>query len=574
MPIQHSTVTKLRSAAESENYDKTTVSLTEALKSELSGKMFRDVDKFWDVHFEEKTWSSLTKSIWESYRDNGQCGPKNEFTCDMSEKAIRSWLDAFRDRYLNQLLQITEITGNLQPAGERNCTGPLVRGKFCHIEEKDQFDGGLSVRQVDFFIESVEIPDCHVHKWRDVRAVGEVTSSEKKVAVKINQMIRYVREIFYAQPLRRFVHGFCLHEKHVEFWIIDRAGAYSSGQIDVMKDQEKLVRGLASYMLMSDEELGLDPVTSYDDANRCFMTILDKNKAPEKLEVFAKPLARPETIVSRGSTCFKTIDNEYLIKFSWGSGAKENEIQFLNRAKQIPDVIQMENSGKLYEIETHRKSFQFPDDKIWVFNAIDQTLSPGKFDITFSDEPYMKRTLTFVKLTPVGRPLHTSVTVHQRGVTNGILIDLDMSSLRENENEKDLPRSITGTTRYMALELLQAIAQKQTSLKQTYRHDLESCFYVLIVGFRIINAFLPQFEGVKELAWNLRRILFGEKGLEFGSPMDPNILYDPIIKAFDGTIEKLEVYVLDKKNNDDIQTGRRGNLLVRKNSRKVAGRKK
>ncbi|VDB88274.1 Bgt-51148 [Blumeria graminis f. sp. tritici] len=137
MPIQHSTVTKLRSAAESENYDKTTVSLTEALKSELSGKMFRDVDKFWDVHFEEKTWSSLTKSIWESYRDNGQCGPKNEFTCDMSEKAIRSWLDAFRDRYLNQLLQITEITGNLQPAGERNCTGPLVRGKFCHIEEKD-----------------------------------------------------------------------------------------------------------------------------------------------------------------------------------------------------------------------------------------------------------------------------------------------------------------------------------------------------------------------------------------------------------------------------------------------------
>ncbi|VDB88273.1 Bgt-51149 [Blumeria graminis f. sp. tritici] len=225
----------------------------------------------------------------------------------------------------------------------------------------------------------------------------------------------------------------------------------------------------------------------------------------------------------------------------------------------------------------------------------------------------MKRTLTFVKLTPVGRPLHTSVTVRefvrgirdaiiglrnlheknivhgdvsagniiltrpdQRGVTNGILIDLDMSSLRENENEKDLPRSITGTTRYMALELLQAIAQKQTSLKQTYRHDLESCFYVLIVGcvshgaksipkhiekwssndsdtcvqskeydlkyfeFRIINAFLPQFEGVKELAWNLRRILFGEKGLEFGSPMDPNILYDPIIKAFDGTIEKLE----------------------------------
>ncbi|VCU40335.1 Bgt-51001 [Blumeria graminis f. sp. tritici] len=57
-----------------------------------------------------------------------------------------------------------------------------------------------------------------------------------------------------------------------------------------------------------------------------------------------------------------------------------------------------------------------------------------------------------------------------------------MSSLHKNENEKKLPRAITGTTMYMALELMKVISFKKLSLKQTYRHDLESCFYVLIVG--------------------------------------------------------------------------------------------
>ncbi|VCU40350.1 Bgt-51007 [Blumeria graminis f. sp. tritici] len=610
----HSTVTRLRKTGEVPGYDKTTASLTDALKSETSGKIYRDVAEFWEVNFiTNKPWCGLVNRIWASYRDNGQCGSDNAFSSNMDEDAWRRWLHAFRDRFLNQLKKEEDFTEVHQPSVKRRRNEPLVRGKFCHTTIPSQFKRGKTNRKLDFFIESSEIPDCVTHKWRDVRVVGEVTSSEEQIGAKFNQLMRYAREIFYSQPLRRFVHGFCLHKDHIEFWIIDRAGAYSSGEFEVLKTQEMLVRGLSAYMLMSDEELGLDPVISYDDANRCFVTLTNDNSETEKLEVIPRPVARPETIVSRGSTCFKTKDEKYLIKFSWGTGAKDNEIKFLNRAKNVTGVIQMVSSGKLYKIATHRKGIKFSKDKLWIFIAKDQVLARGKQETILNDEFYVKRRLTYVKLTPVGRLIHSAVTVREfvsgirdaiiglrnlhgkniihgdissgniiltgpdkDGKTKGILIDLDMSSLHKNENEKNLPRTITGTTMYMALELMKAISFKKLSLKQTYRHDLESCFYVLIVGCmtycdqampehlkewyshssstcfsskqsdmihfeeRIIDYFLPKFQGVKELARNLHQILFGNKDIGYGSPIDPNILYNPIIEAFDESISRLE----------------------------------
>ncbi|SZF05747.1 unnamed protein product [Blumeria hordei] len=626
MKSKMSAITKLKSAAEQKGYGTTTTSLTMALKSELSGNIFRDVSDFWEIYFENKPWSDLTRRVWESYRDNGQCGPDNKFTANMDETVLRSWLHASHDRFLSQLMPRTNIPDNDHPVVERKLGDPHVRGKFSHTTQKNQLKGGLGTRQLDFFIESSDLADGPEHQWRDIRVLGEITSSKYLAAVKIHQMIRHVREVFYSQPLRRFVHGFCLHKMYIEFWIVDRAGAYSSAQIHVLQSQEKLVRGLASYMLMSDEELGLDPVISYDDAERCFVTIPDDNQSSEKIEVHAMPISRPETIVSRGNTCFKTKDNEGMIKFSWGSGAKLNEIEYLKLAKDLTGIIQLQTSGYLYEVETHRKGVMLSENLRWYLNAIDRTMSHGNKTEALSEEFFTKRKLTFAKLSPVGRPLDSSLTVREfvsgirdailghrnlhkigivhgdvsagniiltgpdeNGETKGMLIDLDMASFSMMENENDQPKAITGTKRYMALELLRAINAKEFSLKQTYRHDLESFFYVLIVGCMshgledlpeivkkwssdsftcfvakeaavtknfetfIIAKFLPKFEGVKELAQTLRDILFGDEEVEYGSPADPNVLYDPMIDAFKGTIEKLEANVQDKKNNDSIQ---------------------
>ncbi|VCU38801.1 Bgt-50054, partial [Blumeria graminis f. sp. tritici] len=61
----------------------------------------------------------------------------------------------------------------------------------------------------------------------------------------------------------RFAHGFCLHKNHLELWVVDRSGGYSSGEIKITESQEKLIRALSSYMPMSDEELGLNSFVSY-----------------------------------------------------------------------------------------------------------------------------------------------------------------------------------------------------------------------------------------------------------------------------------------------------------------------
>lgn len=59
-------------------------------------------------------------------------------------------------------------------------------------------------------------------------------------------------------------------------------------------------------------------------------------------------------------------------------------------------------------------------------------------------------------------------------------------------------------------------------------------------GF-ILREFPPEFECVKPLCRELLGILFPYRdGLFTGTPKDPGILYGPIIKAFDKTIDDIK----------------------------------
>ncbi|VDB84217.1 Bgt-51382 [Blumeria graminis f. sp. tritici] len=231
-------------------------------------------------------------------------------------------------------------------------------------------------------------------------------------------------------------------------------------------------------------------------------------------------------------------------------------------------------------------------------------------------EYYTKRELTVAKLSPFGRPLQScksareflvgirdAILAHRRlcnqagllhgdvsegniilsrpnkeGVMQGILIDLDMSLLIESSRKIDEVFAITGTMKYMALELLWNISENKFTLPQNYRHDLESFFYVLVVGCicygcerksqpkhlekwftesarsnykskqsdiiqnfdtMILGYFSPAFDGVKKLARNLRKILFGQNFDRFGIDKCSEDLYNPIISAFNETINEI-----------------------------------
>ncbi|VCU40452.1 Bgt-51750 [Blumeria graminis f. sp. tritici] len=236
-------------------------------------------------------------------------------------------------------------------------------------------------------------------------------------------------------------------------------------------------------------------------------------------------------------------------------------------------------------------------------------------------EYFKKRKLTLAVISPYGRPLKTCTslweflsglldaiighrnlyldanilhgdisesniiltTPAQNGITRGKLIDLDMSLYVAGYNEA---KSITGTMKFMALKVLQSIALKEYTIVRTYRHDLESFFYVFLMGCvcygrdsdshdkhfiewcssipsrnqgaklldigmyfqaRIIDNFSPHFNGIKELAFELRNIIFGENALSFDTPRQSAVLYDPIITAFLKTLEKINNGIIRNK---------------------------
>ena len=160
----------------------------------------------------------------------------------------------------------------------------------------------------------------------------------------------------------------------------------------------------------------------------------------------------------------------------------------------------------------------------------------------------------------------------------GMLIDLDLAKVLNSERSG--ARYQTGTMEFMAIQVLQRAAH-------TYRHDLESFFYVLlwicarrswemgfgckrehrpadsalrgwyagtfkeiskskgydmgVVGFReLLEEFPDSFGCIKPLCTKIRGILFPilkDGSMDIGTPSDPpERLYDAIIRAYDDAI--------------------------------------
>ncbi|KAG5964261.1 hypothetical protein E4U56_002337, partial [Claviceps arundinis] len=190
-----------------------------------------------------------------------------------------------------------------------------------------------------------------------------------------------------------------------------------------------------------------------------------------------------------------------------------------------------------------------------------------------------------------GKILHRDISPHNIIITRpatadgfkGMLIDLDMACTRGSD--QDGTSHAVGTLPFMAVEVL-------LKINHTYRHDVESFFYVLLCmcgreawdpvkglavegekqrkesRFRkwhvgtlqdiaelkqgqmvapetlgnLMSEFPKALEVVKPLCEELREIIFPPKGKNknYGTPWNnPNDLYGPIIAAFDEAISML-----------------------------------
>ena len=192
-----------------------------------------------------------------------------------------------------------------------------------------------------------------------------------------------------------------------------------------------------------------------------------------------------------------------------------------------------------------------------------------------------------------GRILHRDVSESNMVITDpkennglsGMLIDLELGTVVEDgKNTRTGSQRMTGTLKFMAIEVVKmAFRDNQRDIDHTYRHDLESFFYVFLDmcinhglnesqipkqdslrdwyigsydsivaikpghmtlnGFEtLLTNFASKFECVKGLAMSLRDILFlREAKLRTETPTgDESILYNQMIGAFDKAIESMD----------------------------------
>ena len=86
--------------------------------------------------------------------------------------------------------------------------------------------------------------------------------------------------------------------------------------------------------MMSNEELGLDTFIQLNGEDQ-LITITDNSNGEKKeFQLEQSPFVRHSAIVSRGTTCYRTSDQETVVKFSWTPDKRHPEAKYLNLARE------------------------------------------------------------------------------------------------------------------------------------------------------------------------------------------------------------------------------------------------
>ncbi|VDB89841.1 Bgt-50816 [Blumeria graminis f. sp. tritici] len=88
----------------------------------------------------------------------------------------------------------------------------------------------------------------------------------------------------------------------------------------------------------------------------------------------------------------------------------------------------------------------------------------------------------------------------------GFLIDLDHAIEVKDTSDAVKGNFLTGTMKFMAIERLEHAAYYRSSITRTYRHDLESFFYVFILGCVTYGSDTKSFELAHLRCWSRRNV--------------------------------------------------------------------
>ncbi|MCJ1430243.1 hypothetical protein MMC29_008160 [Sticta canariensis] len=654
---------RVRSSASFRDSQQTRNDIRTPVLEELSGRTFVDVKQFYAKYFENKEWSKTVDQIYKKAPNND---PLHNFpeASQPEELEIWTWLDDFQEKYLidapgryYRAKSKKDITGGL---GERQLD-IILKDRTAPLAEPH-----------------------HTKDFRVIGELTKSKKSASWKG-KFTQLAIYARDTFALQPTRWFLHGFLMFGTQMQLWVFDRSGAYSSETFDVRKEPEQFVRVIAGYALMTKAELGLDTFIQGDGPHPT-VTLPDAITGEDRpLQLEVPLIFSQNAIACRGTSCFRNVDDTTVIKLSWRPDKKRSEVFFLTMARGVKGMPTLVGSCNVTTIEDLRKGLEFkslkdlghsvhdrstdslqPSFTSQSTHALAQLSMSSKRKSSFTEDatprkrhsssqksnlqqevhendvdsktpiqsftceessatrhlPYRNRVLTYLAISPAGRPLqefksvlevlqafrdairqhrelflrrnilHRDISLNNIILTNpeqnsgcsGMLIDLDLAVLvgEDGKNETSEERNMTGTLEYIAIQILEGATRKETAgTDHTYRHDLESFFYVFLslcirYGYTegkeprtdplrrwcegdfndisrtkrgdvsaafeiyILGLFSPKFQAYKELARNLKTILFGKDDVLYvESPEKPARLYDPIIKVFEEAIQEV-----------------------------------
>ncbi|SZF05420.1 unnamed protein product [Blumeria hordei] len=325
--------------------------LKDELRTKLSGIIFENVYDFYKKYVKGRSWANKCEDIAKRYL-NRRDKVSFQFPADPTETNVWEWIKAVQAKFIEPY-KPNKTSKDQEPI-------PL-RAQVFRTKGPGQINGGLAPRQIDVFLKSRQLPARTPHDWRDVLVIGELTTSPVgKLTDKFLQLSVYMRELFAAQPLRRFAHGFLMFGTQLQLWIYDRFGPYSSDFIEIRENPEKLLYVIAAYMMMSNDELGFDS-TIYQD-KKTIITVIDADTLKEKkLYLQPQPFIKQNAIVTRGTTVFLSLDRTFVVKISWRAVGRKSEAELLLRSRNVRGLVTLIGLVDTCKISQLRSGLSFTE---------------------------------------------------------------------------------------------------------------------------------------------------------------------------------------------------------------------
>ncbi|KAF2968399.1 hypothetical protein GQX73_g5137 [Xylaria multiplex] len=298
--------------------------MDKALSDEL-GVMYIDIPDFYEAFFGNiPELETTSQDIFHKCTQGTQPLFQQGWTgwpVDAKQETVLAWLADIVERFL-QWAQEYRPTTMRRPLAQPDT--PLK--------------GSVAKRKLDVgLVDDPKADKAGKYHWSHILVPGELKSNpnDDTPSKAHLDVARYVKEVFTAQPTRRFVLAFTLCGSWMRLWEFDRLGGIASDRFDINKDGQRFLSTILGFLWMDDEALGFDP------------TIIKK----------------AHSIVGRATVCWKAYlegdkSKPFVIKDSWQFPERDEEGELLQQATRQ----EVTNVARHYYHETVR--IQTKDDDI------------------------------------------------------------------------------------------------------------------------------------------------------------------------------------------------------------------